>query len=100
MNEADRILGLSVTINGLSILFINVDFPVACHEKYEEYIMCLGILSYIHEYHEEDHVCIVEHFNATPCSPRFNKICDMLHEKNQMFRDTDILRDDTDTHTC
>ena len=30
-------LGLSVTINGLSILFIIVYFPVACHEKYEEY---------------------------------------------------------------
>ena len=31
--ESGRILGLSVTINGSSILFINVYFPVACHEK-------------------------------------------------------------------
>ena len=37
--ESDRIRGLSVTINGSSKLFINVYFPVACHEKYEEYIM-------------------------------------------------------------
>ena len=57
--ESDRILGLSVTINGLSILFINVYFPVTCHAKYEEYIMCLGILSSILESHEEDHVCIL-----------------------------------------
>ena len=42
--ESDRILGLSVTMNGSSILFIDVYFPVAGHEKYEEYIMCLGIL--------------------------------------------------------
>ena len=40
-NESDRILGLSVTINGSTILFINVNFPVTCHEKYLEYIMCL-----------------------------------------------------------
>ena len=43
--ESDSILGLSVTINGSTILFINVYFPVTCHEKCEEYcIMCLGIL--------------------------------------------------------
>ena len=64
--ESDRILRLSVTMNGSSILFINVYFPVACHEKYEEYIMCLGILSSILESHEEDHVCILGDFNATP----------------------------------
>ena len=36
--------------------------------------------------------------NATPGSPRFNEICDMLHENNVMFRDTDILPDNTYTH--
>ena len=41
--ESGRILGLSVTINGSLILIINVYFPVTCHEKCEEYIMCLGI---------------------------------------------------------
>ena len=43
--ESDGLLGLSVKMNCSSILFINVYFPVACPEKYEEYIMCLGILS-------------------------------------------------------
>ena len=51
--ESNRILGLSVKMNGSSN-FINVYFPVVCHEKYEEYIMCLGILSSILESHEED----------------------------------------------
>ena len=42
--ESDRILGLGVTINGSSTLFTNVIitnqwFPVACHERYQEYIM-------------------------------------------------------------
>ena len=60
--------------------------------------MCLGILSSILESHEEDRVCILGDFNATPVSPRFNEICDMLHENNAMFRDTDILRDNTYTH--
>ena len=70
--ESGRILGLSVTINDSTILFINVYFPVTCHEKYEEYIMCFGILSSILESHEEDHVIILGDFNATPGSPRFN----------------------------
>ena len=74
-----------------------VYFPVACHEKYEEYIMCLGILSSMLESYEEDHVCILGDFNATPGSPRFNEICNMLHENNVMFRDTDILPDNTCT---
>ena len=70
--ESDRILGLSVTINGLSMLFINVYFPVACHEMNEEYIMCLGILISILEPHDEVHVCILGDFNAMPGSPQFN----------------------------
>ena len=48
-----------------------------CHEKYEEYIMCLGIHSSIRAYHEEDHVCILGDCSATPGSPRFNEICNM-----------------------
>ena len=51
--ESHRILGLSAKMNGSSILFINVYFSVACHEKYEVYIMCLGILSSILESHED-----------------------------------------------
>ena len=70
-SDTDRILGLSVTMNGSSKIFINVYFPVACHEKYEEYIMCLGILSSILESYEENHVCILGDFNATPGSPRY-----------------------------
>ena len=62
--ESDRILLLSVTLNGSSILFMNVYCLVACHAKYEEYIKCLGILSSILESHEEDHVCILGDFNA------------------------------------
>ena len=34
--ESDRILGLSATINGSTILFINVYFPVTYHKKNEE----------------------------------------------------------------
>ena len=96
--ESDRILWLSVPMNGLSILFIIVYFPVSCHEKYEEYIMGLGILSSILESHEEDNVCILGDFNATPGPPQFNEICDMLYKNNVMFRDTDILPDNTCTH--
>ena len=57
--ESVRILDLSETMNDSSILFVNIYFPVAWHAKYEEYIMCLGILSSILESHEEDHVCLL-----------------------------------------
>ena len=63
-----------------------------------EYIMCLGILSSILESHEEDQVCILGDFNATPGSRRFNEMCDMLHENIVTFRDTDILPENTYTH--
>ena len=99
--ESDWILGLSVTIiiiGGASILFVNVYFPVACTQNYGEYFVCLGIISYILESHEEDHVCIQGDFNKTLFSPRFNEICDMLLENNVMFRDADILPDNL--HTC
>ena len=72
--QSNRMLGLRVTINGSSILFINVYFPIACHEKYEEYIMCLSILGSISEFQEEDIVYILSDFNTAPCSPRFNEI--------------------------
>ena len=61
--------------------------------------MCLGILSSsILESHEEDHICILGDLNATPGSPRINEICDMLHDNSVMFRDTDILPDNTYSH--
>ena len=60
--------------------------------------MCLGMLSSILECHEEDHVCLLGDFNATPGSPRFDEICDMLHENSIMSRDTVILPDNTYTH--
>ena len=75
--ESDRILVLSVMMNGTSILFINVYFPVACNAEYEEYIMCHGILSSILESHEEGYVCILGDFNATPGSTRFLKMRDL-----------------------
>ena len=59
--------------------------------------MCLGISSIL-ETHEEDHECILGDFNATPGSPRFNEICDILHKNNVIFRDTDILPNNTYTH--
>ena len=75
--ESDRIFGLSVTINGSTILFINVYFPVTCHEKWGIYHAPWYTYSSILESHEEVHVCIMSDFNA-PGSPRFNEICDML----------------------
>ena len=47
--ESDRILRLSVTINGSSILLINVDFPVACYAKYEEYMNYLNVYNELFE---------------------------------------------------
>ena len=43
-------------------------------------------------------MCILGDFNATPGSLQFNEMCDMLHENNVMFRNTDILPDNTYTH--
>ena len=58
----------------------------------------MGILSSILESHENDHVCTLGDFNATPGSSQFIEICDMLHENNVIFRDTDIITDNTYMH--
>ena len=60
--------------------------------------MAIGILSHILESHEDDHACMLGDLNATPGSPRFNEIYDMLNANNVMFRYTDILPDNTYTH--
>ena len=60
--------------------------------------MCLCIPSSILKPNEDDHVCILRDFNAAPCSPRFNEKCEMLHENDVMFRDIDIVPDNTYTH--
>ena len=57
-----------------------------------------AFLSSILESHKADHVCILRDFNATPGSLRFNETRDLLHENKVIFRDTDILPDNTYTH--
>ena len=64
-------------------------------------MVCLGILSAILESHEEDHVCILGDIMRLYIThtPRYNEICDMLYENNIMFRDKDIIPDNTCTFT-
>ena len=57
--ESDRLIGLCVTLNCTSILFINVHFPVVSDAKCQEYIMCFCILRSILESHDEDNACIL-----------------------------------------
>ena len=78
---------------------LNVYFPVTCHAKYEEYISCVlvSLVPYLNPM-KRIMYAYWETLSATAGSPRFNEMCDMLHKNNVMFRDTDILPDNTYTH--
>ena len=60
--------------------------------------MCLGILSSILESHEEVMYAYWETSMQHQVHRGLMKFCDMLHENSVMFRDTDILPDNTYTH--
>ena len=87
-------------MNGSSILFVNIYFPVTCHAMYEEYIMCLyvSLVPYLNPMKRIMYTYWEALINETPNYQPVNEICDMLHENNVMFRDTDILPDSSYTH--
>ena len=60
--------------------------------------MSLNILSSVLQSHEEvenrrTNVCTLGKYNGRPSTSRFNDIYDIIHENEEMFRDTNILRD-------
>ena len=93
-----RILGLSVKINGRSILILNVYFPSGPENNLEEYLACMGELAGILEEKEEADVCILGDFNASPTSRVFADLTAMLQDYNISFQDTVHLPGNTATH--
>ena len=96
--DCQRILGLSVSFNGTSVLFLNVYFPVNSNDNLEEYLRCMGVLGGILESREEQQVCILGDFNASPNTNRFSEIEELFAEHNIAFHDTSLLPPDTYTH--
>lgn len=96
--DCDRILGLSVTFGGTSVLFLNVYFPVNSNDNLEEYLSCMGVLGSILESREEQQICVLGDFNASPHTARFVEIEELFAEYNVAFQDTRLLPPDTYTH--
>jgi hypothetical protein len=96
--DCDRILGLSVTFGGTSVLFLNVYFPVNSRDNLEEYLRCMGVLGSILESREEQQICVLGDFNASPHTARFVEIEELFSEHNVAFQDTRHLPPDTYTH--
>jgi exonuclease III len=90
--NTNRILGLSVAIRDMRILFLNVYFPVNAYDTRDEYNHCVGLLCSILEDREESHVCILGDFNAGPSNNNararvFTDLEVSLSEYNLSFQD-------------
>lgn len=96
--NTNRILGLSVSINGSSVLFLNVYFPTNSGDNLDEFIVCHGQLASILESYSEDNICIIGDFNAPIDCNRFVELSEMMREYNVNFHDTVMLPPDTYTH--
>ena len=66
----DRLLGLQVTLEDTSILFINTYLPWESPSNFDQYCSILGELQSIINDSTADHVCIIGDLNAHP-SKRF-----------------------------
>jgi exonuclease III len=94
----DRMLGLSLRIEGMSILFINVYFPYAAHHNEELVLAYNGKLEGILRGSNHDHVCVMGDFNCHPGSRTFSEWQILLADNELDFVDIALLPQDTHTH--
>ena len=94
----DRLLGLTCTLNGMTVLFLNVYLPTDAHNNYDEFMFYLGkIISIVNE-SEVDAVCVVGDFNANPNSPYFQELQHVCDDNDLVITDVAVLPADTYTH--
>lgn len=96
--DDDRLLGLSVVIDDISILFISVYLPCNTPDRYDEHMNYVGKVTAIIEEANENNVCILGDFNAHVDSQLFRDWMVALAEIDVSFVDTDCLPQATFTH--
>ena len=86
-----RILGLSLTFEAKSILLLNVYFPTTGQDGDDEFSHYIGRITSIIAECDEENVCVIGDFNASPGSARFAELLSMCGDHQLKVGDVETL---------
>lgn len=89
--NSDRLLGLQVTLNDTSVLFINVYMPWESPSNFDHYCMLLGDLQSIINDSTADHACIIGDFNAHPTRRFYDELLRFTRQQDLHISDVALL---------
>ena len=89
--NTDRLLGLQVTLEDRSILFINAYLPWESPSNFDQYCMILGELQSIINDSTADHVCIIGDFNAHPSKRFYDELLRFSRQQGLQISDVALL---------
>ena len=86
-----RILGLSLSFQAKSILLLNVYFPTTGPDGDDEFSHYIGKITSIIAECDEENVCVIGDFNASPGSARFTELLSMCGDHQLKVGDVETL---------
>ena len=89
--NSDRLLGLRLTVQNMTILFINVYMPWETPDHFDEFSQLLGLIDGITQDAEADHVCLLGDFNAHPTRPFCIELTQYCHTHSLTISDVAML---------
>ena len=96
--DDDRLLGISVRLNGAVYLFINVYLTYFCDDNYSDYVMYMGKLASILDGSDAAGVVILGDFNAHPVNGFYAELEELCIGKDLIISDVQKLPGITFTH--
>ena len=96
--EDNRLLGLSLTVNSLNYLFLNVYLPYFSNDNINDYDMYMGKIASIVENTDASGVVILGDFNARPSNPFYEELQVLCEAKDLIISDVVRLPERTFTH--
>ena len=96
--EEKRFLGMMVSFDKYSILFINIYLPTQINQNYDEYVSCIGKLNSIISETDADAVVVAGDWNAPPGSNFYREMEHLCDEHSLIVTDVAKLPQDTFTH--
>ena len=97
--DDSRLLGVQITDNQETFVFINVYLPFQCDDNYENYLNYLGKLTAVVEEIATSNIVVLGDFNAAKDTKFENELLLWCNSNNCIMSDKEILGVDLDTHT-
>ena len=94
-----RLLGVQITDNQETLVFINVYLPFPCEDNYEKYLNYLSKLTALVEELATSNIVVIGDFNATKDIKFENERLHWCKSNNFIMSDKGIIGDEHDTQT-